>query len=174
MKNLYMLIMAVFFICSCDRKDEEIPEPKIVEDIYDITKQFKTNFVFFIDELDYNAHMYWFDIMNNQIDPCCYHKSHSESLGGDVIIASPPYRNNTKTIEKKRNYLKDKFVISVYITDKVKRCSTCSTQRMYKSDSLTFKSIKDTIRVIRYPQDTVTFIKRWYPKGHPNYDPSRP
>jgi len=174
MRNLFILFLALFFALSCNRDNEEEPKPEIIEDIYDKTKEFKTNFVFYIDERDYNAHMYWFNIAVWQREPCCAHKSHSKSLGGDVIRASPPSRKNTKTIEKEGNYLKDKFTIQITVTDKVKRCLTCSTQRMYKTDSLTFKSIKDTIRFIRYPQDTVTFIKRWYPPGHPYYDPSRP
>jgi len=85
-------------------------------------------------------------------------------------MSSDPYRENTRIISTKKNYLKNKFEITIIVTDKIKRSPYELRQRIYKSDILKFESIKDSIRVIRYPQDTINLIKRYYPPVHPKYN----
>jgi|GEM_PF-2302692 len=174
MKISHIIVLIGLSLFSCDRKQDEPPKPTIPkENIYDTTKNFKSRFVFVIEEQNSNVARYWFDVVNNQTNPCCSIKSRAEDLDGWEPILPPPYRNNTKAITIEQNYLNDKFVISVHVTDKFK-CESCEMQRMYKSDTLKFESIKDSLRIIRYPQDTLTLIKRYYPPGHPKYDPNRP
>jgi len=169
MKNIHIIISLL--ILSCNRKEDD-PKP-ILENIYDKTKMFKSNFKFIVDEQDNNVETYWFHVDNWQRDPCCSTKLRSDGIHGWENMFDIPYRKNTKVLDTDWNYLNDRFVISIIVTDKVKRNPWESRSRMYKSDTLKFKSIKDSLRIIRYPQDTLT-LKRYYPPGHPKHDPNRP
>jgi len=175
MKISHIIVLIGLSLFSCDRKQDETPKPTTPkENIYDKTKIFKSNFKFIINEQDKNVESYWFHVDTWQRDPCCSTKLRSDGIKGWKNMFDSPYRINTKILDTDWNYLNDKFVISITVTDKVKRGPWELIYRMYKSDTLKFESIKDSLRIIRYPQDTLTLLKRYYPPGHPKYDPNKP
>jgi len=163
MKNLYVIVLlSIFFTCSCNRRDdEEELKPEIIDEtLYDPTKEFRTLFVFHVSDQNKDAFNYWFDIEKiTQTKP--YHKtiSSSDDLEGKLTRLPHPERKNTVILVTDDNLLTHKFLITIHVSE-LRRCPTCETEKIYRSDTLKFKNIKDTIRVIRYPQDTLTMVKR--------------
>jgi len=59
-----------------------------------------------------------------------------------------------------KSYLNDEVLVTLQVMYKD---GSSPRDRLYKSDTFHFKSTKDTIRYIHYPQDTLNFLKRFIP-----------
>jgi len=155
-----MIFLLSFLALSCNRDNEEEPKPEPRDErLYDPTKAFKTLFVFHVGDQNPYAFNYWFDV--TRIKSKYETKSSSDELDGRLPrMPNIKDRVNNKFLVTYDNYLNYKFVITIFVTE-IARCDTCKgSLRTYRSDTLTFRNINDTLRIIRYPQDTITFIKR--------------